>query len=196
VEITGACLRGGARLGLAGARRARRSGGQFSTTSGPGAPPRYGEAIWALAEVDWSSVRIERRWGRLGAAAQQRRACSGRYGELRATTTGAKGQGRWSAAHRGAVGAGGATEEGWRRRPAAERSGCSRTARCGAPPGLLVHQINTCRSCEGVKGVSGAGDAPAVSNCAAARATHRKSGGGTGQCKRARAAGARVLQGG
>jgi hypothetical protein len=48
------------------------------------------------------------------------------------------------------------------------RSGCSRTARCGAPPGLLFHQTNPCRSCEGVKRVSGAGDAPAVSNCAAA----------------------------
>jgi hypothetical protein len=61
----------------------------------------------------------------------------------------------------------------WRRTAGGEvlrkqSSGCSRTARCGASPGLLVHQINTCRSCEGVKGVSGVGDAPAVSNCAAA----------------------------
>jgi hypothetical protein len=65
-------------------------------------------------------------------------------------------------------GAWGVVEDGRRRGPAEGKLGCSRTARCGASPGLLVHQINTCRSCEGVKGVSGVGDAPAASNCAAA----------------------------
>jgi hypothetical protein len=42
--------------------------------------------------------------------------------------------------------------------------GLSRTARCGAPPGLLAHQINTCRSCEGVEGISAAKGPTTASN--------------------------------
>jgi hypothetical protein len=55
-----------------------------------------------------------------------------------------------------------------RQEQAAGRTGCSWTGRGSTLPGLLVHQINTRRSCEGVKGGQRGPDAPSVSNCAAA----------------------------
>jgi hypothetical protein len=72
---------------------------------------------------------------------------------------------------------------------AAARKGCSRTARCGAPPGLLIHQFDAHRSCEGAKRVSLACSLPAATNCPERLTAYRKPSGGTGQCRGARAAG-------
>jgi hypothetical protein len=68
-------------------------------------------------------------------------------------------------------------------RSAAARTGCSRTARCSAPHGLLVHPSDAHGPCEDAKGVSFGRRLTGGDQFPERPTAYRKSSGGTGQRK-------------
>jgi hypothetical protein len=81
------------------------------------------ETSWARVEVDLSSVRVERRLGRLGTAGNTGERCSRHSGHLETTTSGAKGPGRECEAHRGVERAGTRRRDDFNGGPAVEAIG-------------------------------------------------------------------------
>jgi hypothetical protein len=106
-----------------------------------------------------------RRRRRIRAGKAHRGWCSAHGAGLQVSISTLKARGGWDRAHRGTNRAVRPCGRCRRQGQAAARTGCSRTARCSAPPGLLVHQIDAHGSCEGAKRVSLAGDLPAATNC-------------------------------
>jgi hypothetical protein len=124
-----------------------------------------------------------RRRRRIRASKAHRGWCSAHGAGLQVSISTLRARGGWGSAHRGMKRAvrpcGGCRRQG----QAAARTGCSRTARRSAPPGLLVHPIDAHGSCEGAKRVSLAGGLPAATNCPERLMAYRKLSGRTGQCR-------------